>query len=219
MSSSSYVPLSSPPTAFAPGQEESLKRDYEALSRSKSSSGSSDSYDGPNVTIEENRTSFPSPAPKLALQIKGILNTYPNLPLWRECLVEVNLILEQEELDFNSIGLETVSGAEKKHSKPTISIRVPEGTDKSRWGSKLITKGQMLHVKGSLDLQVMIMEPGAEEMNRAFSIERDDPLIYAWAESLSEPIFDLIENMDWLELSVRNWGHTRDSAKSTIPIP
>ena len=76
----------------------------------------------------------------------------------------------------------------------------------------------MLHVKDSLELQVMIMEPRAEEINRVFSIERDDPLIYAWPESLGEPIFELIENRDWLELSVCNWGHTMDSAKPTVLI-
>ena len=219
MSSSQYVPLSSRPTVLAPGQKESLKRKYEALSSSKSSSGSSsNSYDGPIVSIEENRASFPSPAPKLPLSITQIPTSSPNLPLWRECLAEVNLILEQADLDFDSLGLDIVRGVNEGVVKPTILIRVPEGTDKSRWRSILITIGQMLHVKDSLELQVMIMEPGAEEYNRAFSIEGDDPLIHAWPESLKEPIFVLIENMDWLELSVCNWGHTRDSARPTVLI-
>ena len=62
------------------------------------------------------------------------------------------------------------------------------------------------------------MEPGAEKINLAFSIEGNDPLIYAWPESLKELIFNLIENMDWLELSVCNWDHTRNSAKPTVLI-
>ncbi len=219
MSSSGYVPLSSRPTVFPPGQKESLKRKYEELSSSKSSSGSSsDSYDGPVVAIRENLASFPSPAPKLPVEIKGIPNAYPSLPLWRECLAEVNLILEQEELDFNSIRLDIVRGADEKHSKPTILIRVPEGTDKSRWRSILITIGQMLHVKDSLELQVMLIEPSAEEQERTFSIAADDPVIHVWPKSLKEPIFKLVENMDWLELSVCNWGYTRDSAKPTVLI-
>lgn len=72
----------------------------------------------------------------------------------------MNSILEEEELEFDSIRVEMVQGADEKHSKPTVTIRVPEGTDKSRWRSILITVGQMLHVKNSLELQVMIIEPG-----------------------------------------------------------
>ena len=212
------MPLSSWPTAFAPGQKESLKRKYEALSRSKSSSGSSsDSYDGPIVTTEENRASFPSPAPKLPLSITEIPYSHPSVPLWRERLAEANLILEQD-LDFDSLRLDTVRGVNEADTKPTVLIRVPEGTDKSRWRSILITIGQMLHVKDSLELQVIIMNPRAEINNKAFSIEAGDPLIHIWPESLGEPIFKLVENMDWLELSVCNWGHTRDSAKPTVLI-
>ena len=213
------MPLSSWPTAFAPGQKESLKRKYEALSRSKSSSGSfSDSYDGPIVTTEENRASFPSPAPKLPLSITEIPYSHPSVPLWRERLAEANLILEQEDLDFDSLRLDTVRGVNEEDTKPTVLIRVPEGTNKSRWRSILITIGQMLHVKDALELQVIIMNPRAETNNKAFSIEAGDPLIHIWPESLGEPIFKLVENMDWLELSVCNWGHTRDSAKSTVLI-
>ena len=219
MSPSQYVPLSPRPMVFALGQKESLKKKYETLSSSKSSSGSSsDSYDGPIVTTEENRASFPSPAPKFPLSITEIPTSHPNLSLWRECLAEVNLILQQEELDFDSLRLDTIRGVNEENMKPTILIRVPEGTVKSRWRSILVTIGQMLHVKDSLELQVMIMEPGAEEINRAFSIARDDPLLHAWPESLGEPIFELIESMDWSELSVCNWGHTRDSAKPTVLI-
>ena len=218
MSSSQFVPLSSRP-ASAPGQKESLKRKYEALSRSKSSSGSSsDSYDGPIVTTEENRASFPSPAPKLPSSITAIPYSHPSIPLWRECLAEVNLILEQEDLDFDSLRLDTVRGVNEEDTKPTVLIRVPEGTDKSRWRSILITTGQMLHVKDSLELQVIIMDPQAEENNRAFSVKAGDLLIHIWPESLGEPIFKLVENLDWLELSVCNWGHTRDSAKPTVLI-
>ena len=205
MSSSQYVSLSSRPTVFTSGQKECLKRKYEALSKSKSSSGSSsDSYDGPIITNEETRASFPSPAPKLLLVITEILYSHPSAPLWCECLAEVNLILEQEGLDFNSLRLDTVRGADEEHMKPSILIRVPEGTDKSRWRSILITIGQMLHVKDSLELQVIIMDPRAEENNRAFSIEAGDPLIHIWPESLGEPIFKLIENMHCLKLSVCN---------------
>ena len=204
---------------FSPGQKESLKRKYEALSSSKSSSeSSSDSYDGPIATTEEGRASFPSPAPKPPLSISEIPNPYPNIPLWRECLAEVDLILQREDLDFDSLRLDTIRGVNEENMKPTILIRVPEGTDKSRWRSKIITKGQMLHVKDSLELQVMTMEPGAEEINRAFSIEKDDPSIHAWPESLGEPIYELIESMDWLKLSVCIWAHTRDSAKPTVLI-
>ena len=150
------------------------------------------------------------------MEVKEIPYAYPSLLLWHECLAEVNLVLEQEELDFNSIRLDIVRGKNEKHSKPTILIRVPERTVKSRWRSILITIGQMLHVKNSLELQVIIIEPKAEEHKSAFSIEADDPLIHVWPESLKEPIFKLIENMEWLELSVCNWGFTRGSAKPTV---
>ena len=156
MSSSHYVPSSSRPTVFAPGQKNSLKKKYESLSSSKSSSGSSsDSYDGPIVTTEEDRASFPSPAPRFPLSITEISTSYPGLSLWRECLAEVNLILQQEELDFDSLRLDTIRGANEESMKPTILIRVPEGTVKSRWSSILVTIGQMLHVKDSLELQVI----------------------------------------------------------------
>ena len=219
MNSSQFIPLSSRPTAFPPGQQESLKRKYDALSRSKSSSGSSsDSYDGPVVSIQQSSASFPSPAPRFPLQIRRIPEAYPSLPLWQECLAEVNLILEQEELDFDSINIDIVKGAEEKHSKPTILIRVSEGTDKSSWRPILITIGQMLHVKNSLELQVMIMEPGAEEQNSAFNVEADDPLIDLWPSSLKDPIYELIADMEWLELSACKWGPRRDTAKPTVLI-
>ena len=122
--------------------------------------------------------------------MKAIPYLSPSLPLWRECLAEVNSILEEEELDFASIKVEIVKGADEKHSKPTIMIRVPEGTDKSRWRSILITVGQMLHVKNSLELQVMIIEPEVEEPDRAFSIEASEPLMHVWPRSLKKPIYD-----------------------------
>jgi hypothetical protein len=150
--------------------------------------------------------------------MKAIPHLSPSLPLWRECLAEVNAILEEEKLDFDSIRVEIVKGADEKHSKPTIMIRVPEGTDKSRWRSILITVGQMLHVKNSLELQVMIIEAEVEEPKRAFSIEANEPLMHVWPRSLKKPIYELIEDMDWLELSVCNWGRTRDSAKPTVLI-
>lgn len=213
------VPLSSQRPVVPPGQKESLKRKYEALCRSNSSSGSSSkSYDSPVVIVGENRASFPAPAPRLPLQIRGIPQAYPSLPLWGECLAEVNLILEQAELDFNSITLDIVRGADEKHSKPSIMIRVPEGTDKSSWRPILITIGQMLHVQNSLELQVMIVEPEAEERNSAFTVEADDPLIDLWPGSLKEPIYELIANLEWIELSACKWGPSRDTAKPTVLI-
>ena len=168
--------------------------------------------------MQDNRASFPSPAPRLPLQIRVIPQEYPSLSRWQECLAEVNLILEQEALDFNSINIDIVKGADEKLSKPTILIRVPEGTTKSSWRPILVTIGQMLHVKNSLELQVMIMEPQAEERNSAFTVEADDLLIDFWPGSLKEPIYELIADMEWIELSACKWGPSRDSAKPTILI-
>ena len=152
------------------------------------------------------------------MKINGIPNASPSLPRWRECLAEVYLILEQEQFEFDSIRLDKVRGAYEEHSKPTILIRVPDGADKSGWRPILITVGQMLHVKHSLELQVMIMKVGVEERNIAFSVEADDPLVRLWPDSLKEPIYELIKDMDWIELSACNWGPSRDTAKPTILI-
>ena len=216
--------ITSRPVVFtATGLSARAKRVVEEKVRStlpfNSSSGSSSySYVRPVVIVTENRASFPSPAPKLPLKINGIPNASPGIPVWRDCLAEVNLILEQEELDFNSIRIDIVKGADEKHSKPTILIRVPEGTDKSSWLPILNTIGQMLHVKNALELQVMIMEPEAEERNSAFTVEADDPLIDLWPGSLKEPIYKLIADMEWIELSACKWGPSRDTAKPTVLI-
>ena len=130
----------------------------------------------------------------------------------------MNLILEQEELDFDSIRIDIVRGADEKNPKPTILIRVPEGTDKSSWRPILITIGSMLHVKNSLELQVMIMEPEAEERNSAFTVEADDPLIDLCPGNLKKPIYELIAKMEWIELSACKWGPSRDTARPTILI-
>ena len=76
----------------------------------------------------------------------------------------------------------------------------------------------MLHVKNSLELQVIIMEPEAEERNSAFTVEADDSLIDLWPGNLKKPIYELIAEMEWIELSACKWGPSRDTAKPMILI-
>ena len=52
----------------------------------------------------------------------------------------------------------------------------------------------------------------------AFTVEADDPLVDLWPRSLKEPIYELMADMEWLELSARKWGSSRDTAKPTVLI-
>ncbi len=214
-----FVPLASRPTSFSAGENVSLKRKWQELSNSKSISGSSaDSYDGPIVIVEDFRAGFDEPLPKLPLQMESVPGPDSNIPRYTECQRETSRIFEQADLDYDSISMSVVRGAKQTHPKTTIVIRVPEGTDKSLWRPTLITVGQMLHTKDSLDLQVTLLEPKAEEHKEAFSISFGDPLIEIWPEDLKDPICEIIIDLDWLQLSICNWGVTKEDSKPTVLI-
>ena len=55
-----------------------------------------------------------------------------------------------------------------------------------------------------------------EKSHSLFSSESSTSLIHLRPESVTELIFELIADMDWIELSACKRGHNKDSAKPTL---
>ena len=215
------MPLSSRLKKSPPGERYPLKRKWEVRSSQRSSSGSSsDSYDGPSVRLElsEPRAGFPAPLPQLPLNIKGIFSDDARIPVWQECQSHVRDIFDEAGIDFESIGTYMVKGKNEPQAKPTIVIRVKSNTNKSLWRPTLITVGKMLHSNNALELHATILEPEAEEQDNAFSIPGDHPLIKIWPERLKHAVLEIVDDIDWLQLSVCKWGPTEQAAKPSILI-
>jgi len=196
-----------------------LKRKFQELSSSSGGSSSS-SYDGPIVAVEDDRAGFgfPQRLPQLPLLKKSITQSEPRNSVWTDCQREAAAILVEARLTFDDVRTLKVREAEKAQFTPTLQIRVPDIRQKNLWRPTLITIGQMLNHKAALDLRVVLSVPASETDKKTFVIPPNHEAVNIWTSALRDPILQLLDDVEFLELGVWFWGKTRSSAKLTVVI-
>ncbi|MCJ1454082.1 hypothetical protein MMC28_004432 [Mycoblastus sanguinarius] len=172
-----FIPLSTRPNSFPPGESASLKRKW--------AERSSSSYDWAIAKQDEFRAGFPAPLPTLFVEMTSFRPDDPIRKRWEECQDYAKDICEDDELEYREISIWMIRGAGEITYHRTLIIALPDETRNDEWRQILITIGRMLWCQKSLDLHATIVGPHGFRGHQAFMVPSNHAIVKLWpGESL-----------------------------------
>lgn len=169
-------------------------------------------------------------------QVRGIQSWLPDLPklpveikvpssadkerinISSPCTSKTVAIFEHSGLKYDEIHVNMTKGKGGARFHPTITFRVPNSNDKALWQPTLIDIKDMLEEEGSPNIHVLIMEPRGDMLPNAYWIARNHPLERLWNEKLRRLVLKVLTSIKIAELSVWNFGLTKETAELTVLI-